>query len=113
MSCKFKYGMLVIASGSMTGTINRGDAIIFEDYEGQTISTGEVIIFEKDNMNVVHRVIDMKLVNGEYRYYTKGDANQHADEGYITNNEIVGISKFRVIHIGYPTIWLRDIFKKT
>jgi signal peptidase len=113
ISCKFKYGMLVIASGSMTGTINRGDAIIFEDYEGQTISTGEVIIFEKDNMNVVHRVIDMKLVNGEYRYYTKGDANQHADEGYITNNEIVGISKFRVIHIGYPTIWLRDIFKKT
>ena len=44
--------------------------------------------FEKNNMSIVHRVIDVKQVDGEYRYYTKGDANGQADEGYITNNEI-------------------------
>lgn len=113
VSCKFKYGILVIGSGSMTGTINKGDAIIFETYEKQKISTGEVIIFEKDNTRLVHRVIDIKSVNGEYRYYTKGDANQQKDPGYITQNDIIGISKLRIMYIGYPTIWLRDIFTKT
>ncbi len=113
ISCKFKYGILVIGSGSMTGTINKGDAVVFESYDNQIISTGQVIIFEKNNMSIVHRVIDIKQVDGEYRYYTKGDANGQADEGYITNNEILGISKFRIIYIGYPTLWLRDIFTKT
>lgn len=113
ISCKFKYGILVIASGSMTGTINKGDAVVFERYDGQKISTGQVIIFAKNNMSIVHRVIDVKQVDGEYRYYTKGDANQQADSGYITNKDIIGISKFRIMYIGYPTIWLRDIFEKT
>lgn len=113
ISCKFKYGILVIASGSMTGTINKGDAVVFESYDGQKISTGQVIIFAKNNMSVVHRVIDVKQVDGEYRYYTKGDANQQADSGYITNKDIIGISKFRIVYIGYPTLWLRDIFSKT
>lgn len=113
ISCKFKYGILVIASGSMTGTINKGDAIVFENYDGQKISSGQVIIFSKNDMSIVHRVIDIKLVDGEYRYYTKGDANQQADEGYITNKEIIGISKFRIVYIGYPTILLRNIFTKT
>lgn len=30
ISCQFRYGILVIGSGSMTGTINKGDAIIYE-----------------------------------------------------------------------------------
>lgn len=62
---------------------------------------------------MVHRVINVQQVNGEYGYYTKGDANKQADQGYRTDNQIIGISKFRIIYIGYPTIWLRDIFTKT
>lgn len=112
VSCKFKYGILIIASGSMTGTINKGDAVVFEAYTDQTIPEEEVIIFNKDDIKLVHRVVEIKLVNGERRYYTKGDANQQRDEGYITEKDIVGISKFRIAYIGYPTLWLRDIFKK-
>lgn len=111
VSCNFKYGILVIGSGSMTGTINKGDAIIFQTYDNQKIYKGEVIIFQKNSMDIVHRVIDVKQVDGEYRYYTKGDANQQPDIGYVTSDEIIGISKFRIMYIGYPTIWLRELFK--
>jgi len=111
ISCQFKYGILVIGSGSMKGTINKGDAIFFEQFDKkEQIKIGQVIIYNKDNLRIVHRVIDIKKVNGEIRYTTKGDANKQNDEGYITNNDIVGISKFRIAYIGYPTIWLRDIF---
>ncbi len=33
VSCRFRYGTLVIGTGSMTGTINKGDIIIYERYE--------------------------------------------------------------------------------
>ena len=113
ISCQFKYGILVIGSGSMTGEINKGDAVIFEAYnEDMPLVEGQVIVFEKYQVKTVHRIIDVKVVNGEVRYTTKGDANQQADEGYITKEDISGVCKFRIGYIGYPTIWLNDIFSK-
>jgi len=110
VSCQFRYGLLVIGSGSMTGTINMGDAIFFEKYqENEVIELGQIIIFNKENIHVVHRVIDIKTVNGETRYITKGDANEQIDEGYITTKDIYGTTKFRIPYIGYGTIWMRDI----
>lgn len=113
VSCKFQYGILVIGSGSMTGAINKGDAVFFEQYdENEKIENGQVIIFKKNNVQVVHRVVDIKKINNEIRYTTKGDANQKNDDGYITNQDITGICKFRIAYIGYPTIWIRDMFSK-
>ena len=113
ISCNFRYGMLVIGSESMTGEINKGDAVIFESYDKQKIYEGDVIIFEdekSEERRVVHRVVDVKLVNGKYRYYTKGDANERNDAGYVTPDEIIGIVDLKIHYIGWPTIWLRDIF---
>lgn len=110
ISCKFQYGILVIGSGSMTGTINKGDAIIYETYKNQEINEQDVIVFKKDGMQVVHRVIDLRLVNGEYRYYTKGDYNSEADDGHVTQDQITGLVKFKIKYIGYPTLWVRKIF---
>ena len=44
ISCKFKYGIIVVGSGSMTGTLNKGDAVIFEKYQRQEIKKGHLII---------------------------------------------------------------------
>lgn len=110
ISCQFKYGILVIGSDSMTGAINKGDAVIFESYDNQTIKKDQVIIFDKGSIRLVHRVIDIKNVNGQLRYYTKGDANKEIDAGYVTYKDIIGISKFRIVYIGYPTIWVKELF---
>ena len=112
ISCQFKYGILVIGSHSMTGTINKGDAVIFESYNNQNIMNGQVIIFDYNGIQTIHRVVDIKNVNGEYRYYTKGDANARNDEGYTTKKDIYGLVKLRVKYIGYPTIWVRELFSK-
>lgn len=110
VSCQFKYGVLVIGSESMTGAINKGDAVVYESYEGQKIYEQQVIIFKNKNMQVVHRVVDARYVNGENRYYTKGDANELNDAGYVTERDIIGVVKFKIKYIGYPTIWLKTIF---
>lgn len=110
ISCQFKYGIIVIGSRSMTGTINKGDAVIFEQYDNQKIKLGQVIIFDYNGIQTVHRVIDIKNVNGQLRYYTKGDANVEPDFGYITSNKIIGLVKLKIKYIGYPTIWVRELF---
>ena len=110
ISCHFKYGALVIASESMTGEINKGDAVIYERYDGGGVDVGEVIIFNKENTVTVHRVIDVKEINGSCRYYTKGDANNASDSGYVTENMIVGVVHFKIAHIGQPTLWMRELF---
>ena len=112
ISCKFKYGVLVIGSGSMTGTINKGDVVLYESYKNQEINEGDIIIFKREGMQVVHRIIDVRSVNGEYRYYTKGDYNPEADDGHVTEDQIIGLVKFKIKYIGYPTLWLRDIFSQ-
>lgn len=110
ISCQFKYGIIVVGSGSMTGTLNKGDAVIFEKYENQEIEVGQVIIFNYNDIQTIHRVIDIQKVNGEYRYYTKGDANGRKDDDYRTVDDIHALVKLRVEYIGYPTLWVRNIF---
>ena len=112
ISCQFKYGILVIGSRSMTGTIDKGDAILFEKYERQPISKGQVIIFNYNDVKTVHRVVDIRIVDGEYRYYTKGDANKNIDAEYTTRDEIVGLVDLKIKYVGYPTLWFRSLFSK-
>ena len=116
ITCKFRYGLLVIATGSMSGEIEKGDAVVYEDYEDyqnhDRIREGDVIVFEEYDRRVVHRVNDIINENGVYQYITKGDANEGNDVGYRTDADITGVVKFKIAYIGYPTIWLRDIFTK-
>jgi len=110
ISCQFKFGILVIGSRSMSGTLNKGDAIIYEKYNNGTLNQGEVILFEYNGMQTIHRIVDIKNVNGEYRYYTKGDANSSMDDGYRIKNNIIGLVKIRIKYVGYPTLWMRELF---
>ena len=110
ISCQFKYGVLVVGSESMAKKIDKGDIIVYENYDDQKIEVGDVIVFEKNNILIIHRVVDIKNVNNKLRYFTKGDANRMLDEDYVTTDEINGISLFKIKYLGYPTIWINDIF---
>lgn len=110
ISCQFRYGIIVVGSGSMTGAINYGDAAVFESYHGQKISKGDVIVFYKDDLRLIHRVVDVQKVNGSIRYYTKGDANDYVDEEYRTVKDIMGVYHFKINYIGYPTLFINDLF---
>ena len=112
VSNQFRYGSLVIATESMTGELNKGDVVIFESYEDQAVNEGQVIVFAKNNTMIVHRVVDIEIINGNTRYYTKGDANEDNDSGFITDADIVGLADQKVPYVGYPTLWVRSLFKR-
>lgn len=112
VSNQFRYGALVIATESMTGELNKGDVVIFESYDDQTITEGQVIVFERNGNLIVHRVVDIAIINDNTRYYTKGDANEDMDDGYVTDAEIRGVAEQKLPYCGYPTLWLRSLFQR-
>ena len=112
ISGEFRYRTLVIATESMTGAINKGDAIIYEAYTDQYIQEQDVVVFRKGNSLIVHRVVDIENINGQIKYYTKGDANDDPDFGYITNANIEGVVLFKLPYCGQITLLIRDAFKK-
>ena len=110
LSGQLHYKALVIATDSMTGEINRGDILIYEEYSGESLSVGEVIVFTNGESIIVHRIVEIEEIDGELRYYTQGDANDDLDSGYRTTSDIVGHSDFKIPYFGYFTLWLHDIF---
>ena len=113
ISCKFKYGMLVIGSGSMTGTIDKGDAVIYRSSNNiKEVKEGDIILFGVGDKIVIHRVVKIMDINDEMRLYTKGDNNMQGDPGYVTKEDYKGQVVYRIRGIGLPTIWVNDFFKE-
>lgn len=112
VSNQFTYGAYVIATESMTGEINKGDVALYKVLGDSPILEGDVIAFEQNGIVVVHRVVDIQTINGITRYYTKGDANEDMDAGFIHRSDVIGHVDNKIPYIGYPTLWVRNLFKK-
>lgn len=112
VSCEFKYSMIAIGSGSMSGVINKGDAVIYERYNKKDkIKKGQIIVFKKNNMKIVHRVVKIfPTATGEV-YQTKGDANKDKDDWIVSEEDIIGKVNMRVMWIAWPSVLLNEIFR--
>lgn len=108
ISCRFRFGMIVIASESMEDELKRGDAVIYEQYRGEKLEVGEIILFRSTGQTTVHRIVEIERINSETRYVTRGDANEDNDPGYITDGSIVGVCRLKLPFVGFPTLWLRE-----
>ncbi len=110
ISCNFRYGLIAIGSGSMTGTIDKGDAVLYHRLkEEESVQEGEIIVFKKNNMMIVHRVIEaIDDYKGEMTYRTKGDANEKADSWIVTRDEIVGIVNNKILWVAWPSVLINE-----
>ena len=110
----FRYYALAIASGSMHPVFDRGSVVItervndkYDNYD--KLKEGEIIAFKAEKNVVVHRLIRIVNVGDEVYYYTKGDANKEEDNYLIKKENIIGIVRFKIPYIGYPTVWFSEI----
>ena len=64
---------------------------------GHEYKVGDVIVFYMDGMEIIHRIVAIKVEDGEIRYYTQGQnpmKNFFRDKGYRTEKDIVGKADF-------------------
>jgi signal peptidase len=92
----------------MTGELNVGDVAIYESYDKQPLVEGQVIVFEQGSSMIVHRVVDIEIINGYTRYYTKGDANDTEDAGMVHSSELVGTPVAVIPQLGYFASYIQS-----
>ena len=102
----------VIISGSMEPNLNIGDIVLIKQTNEEQIKVNDIISYREGQNVITHRVIEITQEDKKKKYITKGDVNLKKDEGYITDDEILAIYKYRIAYIGYPSIWLNEIFNK-
>ena len=100
----FGYSMLIIASPSMTGSIEAGDAIIIK--KSDSYAVGDVITYfpADESFSVTHRIVKME---GD-KFYTKGDANQSEDPDPVLIEQIAGKVAVKLDKVGYFIEWLKS-----
>ncbi len=106
-----RFTIIAIGSGSMNGTINKGDVVLL-DKKVKHYDEGDIIAFEQDGVVVVHRIVSVDKDDGIYSYKTKGDANNAMDMWTVKESSIVGHYLGRGLYIGWPTILLSEFLEE-
>ena len=111
----FKYRPVGVMSNSMYPTFQRGDAVIIENINSDnilSIEKGTVIMYNLDSTAVIHRVVEIVYEDDVKLYRTKGDYNTLPDSKLVKEEQILGIEKFSIPYIGYPSVILQTIINK-
>ena len=100
------FSLYTIVSPSMEPNIKVYDVIIdvpIKDY--RKVKVNDVITFRSESsisqgMTVTHRVTDIKKVGSRYYFTTKGDNNQNADSTLVSQDNVLGMVKYRIPQLG-------------
>ena len=77
----------LVVSGSMEPSLYAGDMVfVNSNVDFEDVQLGDVIIFQYEDMNIIHRDVDEAIIDGEKHLKTKGDNNKNAD-GYLTTED--------------------------
>jgi len=96
------YKVMTVISGSMAPAIKMGSVVIVKPASDYKI--GDVITFgpySKTKAPTSHRIYDIKVVDGQPVYITKGDVNNAPDARELQKRDIVGKVLFSVPFVGY------------
>lgn len=109
----FSYRMIAIASGSMEPVFYKGDAVIYRKATVDEVKTGDILAFSKGHQIVTHRIIAItKSTNNHYDIMTKGDNNNTVDQYIVQKEDVLGVVKYTVKYVGYPTLWINKLIER-
>lgn len=92
----------IVQSGSMEPAIKMGSIVMVKPTDEYKIS--DVISFgemTRTKAPITHRIYDIKVIEGESYYITKGDVNNAPDQREISKREVVGKVLFSIPYLGY------------
>ncbi len=111
----FKYSISAIASDSMFPEIRKGDAVIIEKADEKNIAQlekGMIIAFKEGEQVITHRIFDIEETDEKKYFITKGDNNPTKDVTKKTKDDIIGIVRFKIPYVGYPSVEISEIKNK-
>jgi signal peptidase len=98
----------IIVSNSMKPTISRGDLVFLKRTDTGGLEKGDVIQYKLEDIQVFHRIIEVKYNRGIRYFVTKGDANSAEDPNPVTEEQVMGEYIGRIPYVGWPALLLRQ-----
>ena len=103
---------MVVQSGSMSGNaedhIEVGDLIFISKAEADKLKVGDIISFMEEKLVITHRITAIeKDEQGKLLFTTKGDANNDEDSFPVSEEQLVGIYRFRLAGVGDFAMFLQ------
>ena len=93
---------MIVQSESMDPAMKMGSLVIIKPIDNYKV--GDIICFNQTNKTkppISHRINEIREVNGEKFYITKGDANEEPDANEIIKKDIIGKIFISVPYLGY------------
>jgi signal peptidase len=103
------FQTFLISGVSMEPTLKAGDLVIVQKSSTEDIHIGDLVLFNKSEKRVLHRVIDIDDSGVEAEVTTQGDANNVADEP-IPVSGVQGKAIFKIPKIGWLSLNLKRAF---
>ena len=101
--------VLVVQSGSMEPAYPTGSLVYLIKADAEELEVGDVVTFKLSaNVRGTHRIIEVVEQEGRRFFRTKGDANEHADNGLLAPEDIVGQVLFGIPLLGYVIAYIQN-----
>lgn len=108
----FKYFAVTIGSSSMSPNIDKGDIVIIKKVKASKVEKGDILAYNHNNKIIVHRVVKIMIVENKFYFITKGDSNNANDAYVVSEEQIVGITSFKIKYLGMPTVALNELLNE-
>lgn len=95
----------VVPTESMEPAFSPGGMVVTRPAALKDIEVGDAILFREplieEEARICHRVIDIKEIDGQLFFQTKGDANEHPDSDLVSSQNFIGKTIFYIPHVGH------------
>ena len=110
----FSLGLLplrpmVIATGSMLPVIRPGDMVILQNMDAKVLQVGDVIAYQTEGYQIVHRIMSINLSGDGNSYIMKGDNNDGPDTNAVQESQIVGKVVQIIPYVGLLSLSVQKI----
>lgn len=97
----FGYKPFIVLSGSMETEIKKGDLIIVEETDPESLKVNDIIAFrDAEDTVTTHRIIEIVEKDGVTYFITKGDNNDSQDQNLVELDDVEGIYTLRIPGVG-------------
>lgn len=102
------YQCYTVISGSMEPTYGVGDLLYVKKVDVNQIKVGDPITFvlNEDLVVATHRVVEIDAE--KQHFYTKGDANEVADNEPVHFKNVIGVPEFSIPKLGYISDFVQN-----
>lgn len=110
----FNYHLIGVNTSQIEPIVNRGDAaMIYRYVELKDLNVGDIIAYQGYDDIIIDKVADKKTDEDGVKIYIKTTIVEGGEDKYklITEDELVGLYKFRIEKVAYPTIWFKEYIR--